>query len=388
MFDTAAPIFAPLLLPSDAEALAACGRLAAAFVPATVAVNDRLLPLARGARERAQTLFVDPRTATFQFEGYVSMEDIRALPYSPGRGTLGALWGPSQFTRPFRQEVIRDVAALQVDVGADVIMAPYFHIPSPQHAWLEVAVDIARETRERAGRRPVAVSVCVDIDAMLAEAERVTYADAFVETGADVFLVTVVNFDEREATPAEVRAVFDLLARLGRAAPVLLLYVGRVGLAAVANGAAGYGGGSLELEAHPRRYLREGLVNLHSDAHYLPGAMLRLPVRLAAAVAEHIPETDAAGSPLATRMVRRLRTQRALDAKAGEVQWLGTYGAAARREALHGRLESALELCRRAQAELLQDGAGELARSDFHYLEVLRELVGGEQAEMIGGAGF
>ena len=30
-------------------------------------------------------------------------------------------------------------------------------------------------------------------------------------------------------------------------------------------------GGALELEAHPRSYLREGLVNLRANAHYLPG---------------------------------------------------------------------------------------------------------------------
>jgi len=388
MFDPDNPVFAPLLLPTDRDALKSCGPLQAAILPATVAVNERLAPLHLEARGKAASLLVDPRTAAFQFEGYVSMEDVRALPYSPGRGTLGALWAPEQFSRPYREMVIGGVVALQEHLHADAIAAPYFLVPGPDHPWLEVAVDIGRETRARAGKKPVVVNVCVDIDSILAAPPRATFSDAFSDTGADLFMLTVVNFDEVEATPDEVRAVLDLLSRLGTSAPTLLLYVGRAGLAAVAHGAAGFGGGSLELEAHPRRYLREGLVNLHSDTHYLPGAMLRLPVRLAASVAERVPQADATDAPLATRLVRRVRAQRALDAKAGEALWLGNYTGSERPAALKGRLDEALRVCETAQVELADGDSEPLTRSAFHYLEVLREIAGGEKAELLGGASF
>ncbi len=388
MFDRNEPVFAPLLLPSDEGALETCGPLQAAILSATVAVSDRLDPLRRMARLRAAKLIIDPRTAVFQFEGYMSMEDMRALPYSPGQATLGTLWHPNQFSRDRRQQVIQAVAALQVHLEADAIVAPYFLIPAPDHEWLEVAVDVAQETRRHAGERPVAVNVCVDIDSILVESARSTYGDAFGESSADLFLLTVVNLDEREATPDEARAVLDLLARLSQTAPAMLLYAGRLGLSAIAAGAVGYAGGTLELEAHPRSYLREGLVNLRANAHYLPGAMVRLPVRQAAAVAACVPTTDAANTPLATRLVQRERVRRALDAKTAETRWLGGYAESERESALSHRFEGALVLCQQARSELEQADGEQLARSAFHYLEVLREVAGGEKAELLGGPAF
>lgn len=390
MFNRNAPVFAPLLLPSDEGALAICSPLRAAILPATAAVSDRLAPFGRTVRQRTGMLIVDPRTAVFQFEGYLSMEDLRALPYSPGKSTLGTLWRPDQFSRNQRRELIEAVTAVQVHLEADIIVAPYFLVPNPRHDWLPVAVEAAIETRARAGDRPVAVNVCVDIDTILAEPSRSAYGEAFADSHADLFLLTVVNLDEREATPDEVRAVLDLLDRLSRTAPSMLLYAGRLGLSAIAAGAVGYAGGALELEAHPQRYLREGLVNLRANAHYLPGAMVKLPVRAAAAVADSVPAVDAPDTPLATRLVNRERVRRALDAKAAEVHWLGGYAEGERQAALKGRLDEAIILCREAQAALARSDADAdpLARSAFHYLEVLREVAGGEQAELLGSTLF
>jgi hypothetical protein len=388
MFDRNAPVYAPLLLPSDEQALATCGPLQAAILSATTAVSDRLASFRQVARERAAKLIVDPRTAVFQFEGYMSMEDMRALPYSPDRTAPGTLWQAHQFSRGRRREVIQAVAAVQVHLGVDAIVAPYFLVPDPSHDWLEVAVDVARETRAQAGDRPVAVNVCVDIDTILAEGARASYGDAFCETGADLFFLTVVNLDEREATPNEVRAVLDLLARLSRAAPSMLLYAGRLGLSAIAAGAVGYAGGTLELEAHPRSYLREGFVNLRANAHYLPGAMVRLPVRQATAVAACVPATDILNTPPATRLVQRERVRRALDAKTAETRWLAGYSESERESALVSRLAGALALCQEAQSGLERGDGEKLARSAFHYLEVLREVAGGEKAELLGSASF
>ncbi len=71
MFDHNDPVYAPLLLPSDEDALATCGPLQAAILSATTAVSHRLESFRRLARRRAAKLIVDPRTAGFQFEGYM-----------------------------------------------------------------------------------------------------------------------------------------------------------------------------------------------------------------------------------------------------------------------------------------------------------------------------
>ncbi len=386
MFESGESIYAPLLLSADEDAVDECSGLDAAIIPATVAMNPRMERFRQRARDKSRTLIVDPRSAMFQFEGYMSMEDVRSLPYSPGLSTLGALWTPEQFTREFRAATARQVLQVQQHLGADVAIAPYFFVATPDHAWLEVAVEFGREMRVLAGRLPVAVAVCVDIDAILPSLARERFADAFSNVDADLFMLTVINFDELEATPEEARAVLDLLNRLAQFAPVMPQYVGRFGLTAIAHGAIGYAGGALELDSHPQRYLREGLNNLHSDAHYLDVAMMRLPVRLAAAVTEVVPEADTVGRP-PTWLVRRRRIRHALNAKTSEARWLGALAPAERRGTLETRFAGALSHCV-AAADALADATEELGRGRYHYLEVLRELLGGPEAELLGGAGF
>jgi hypothetical protein len=377
-----------MLLPPDQPGVDAGGALDAAVVSATCATNERLLPLWRSARERARCLLVDPRSAAFQFEGYVSMEDVRSLPYSPGQGTLGGIWQAGGFRRDRRAELIREAFTLQRHLEADLALAPYFFVPDPGHDWLGVAIDTAIESRDAAGDLPLGVGVLVDIDTLLRDSVQPTLAEAFGACAADLFVVTVIDFDEIKASPEEVRAVIDFLGRLQRHAPAMLWHTGRAGLAAIARGAAGYAGGVLELETHPRRYLREGMINLHANAHYLPGIMLRLPVRDAAAVAAEEPDADRDGAPAATRLVQRERVRLALDSKNAEIAALAALPAGDRAAALASRFDSAYRLCDAVRDRTTDAGGPALTLSQYHYLEVLREICGGEPATVLLDPGF
>ncbi len=383
MFSNGRPFFAPILLPADHAALAESPRQHAAILSVTYAMNPRNAPLFDLASERVDRLFVDPRTASFQFEGYLSMEDYRKVPYSPGKLTLGSLWQPRDFAqRERRSELIEAVGEAQVALGADVLIAPYLLVADVEHPWLAIAGDLAREALAARRRHPMAVAVCVEIDAVLTAANRAALCDTFQSLEPEAFLLTVVNFDEIEASPEEVRAVNDLLQRLGAGGvPVVLMYAGRAGLTAIVAGAAGYAGGGLELESHPKRYYREGLVNLHANAYYLPGCMLRLPVRLAEAVARCTPEALATDEGNPSTKVYRQRLTAALAAKQAEATALAELPADARAGWLQMRLDSALEICHQARSALDGNaGSSRLPEGTFHYLEVLREVAGGPAA--------
>ncbi len=391
MLSLGGPFFAPILLPSDHDALAESPRLDAAVLSVTYAMNPRNAALFELASERVDRLLIDPRTASFQFEGYLSMEDYRKVPYSPGKLTLGTLWQPRDFaTRERRAGLIDAVCEAQATLGADVLIAPYLLVADVDHPWLQIAGDLASEALSARRRQPMAVAVCVEIDAVLGTAQRETLCAAFETLRPEAFLVTVVNFDEIEASPEEAQAVDDLLARLGAGGvPVVLMYAGRAGLAAIVSGAAGYAGGGLELESHPKRYYREGLVNLHANAYYLPGCMLRLPVRLADAVARAIPEALATDTGFPATKVYRRRLTAALAAKEAEVTTLSQLPVEGRAGWLRARLDAALAIC--AQAQTALDGSsGEtrLSSGAFHYLEVLREVAGGPAARRPEHADF
>ena len=383
MFSSDRSFFAPILMPSDREALASSPPQHAAVLSITYAMNPRNSALFELAANRVERLLVDPRTASFQFEGYLSMEDYRKIPYSPGKLTLGSLWEPRDFaTRQQRAGLIESVCESQVANGAHTLIAPYVLVSDVEHPWLPIAVDLAAETLSGNRRQPLAVAVCVEIDAVLTAPQRSVLCAAFSQLEPELFLLTVVNFDEVEASPEEVHAVMDLVKRLGAGGiPVLLMYTGRVGLLAIASGAAGYAGGGLELESHPKRYFREGLVNLHANTCYLPGCMLRLPVRLADAIARQLPETLGADEGLPATKVYRQRMTAALIAKHAEVQALAELPEAARVGALRARIDGALEVCERARA-MLDDGTDKppMSGGTSHYLEVLREVAGGPAA--------
>ncbi len=388
MFDPNRPVFVPILLPGDRDAFAATGQWDAALLTASQWVNPRTRSLCELARARATTLLVDPKTACYQYEGYMSMEDLRAVRYSPGGGTLGSLWQPRDFSgRTRRAELTREVFAAQTEMGADLLLAPYFFVTAAEHPWLQVSVDTLAEAIALGADRPVGGLVCVDIDALLGPGRLDLIASAYESLRPALWVMVVINHDELAASPVEMRAVTGLLERLGASAPVLHAYAGRGGLVAAAAGAAGYAAGGLELETHPRRYFREGLINLHANTYYLRGCMVQLPTRQAQAVAEAVPAAlggESADPPI-TRLVSRRRTARALRAKRAELDGLGSAPDSA--NWLRRRLDAALAVCTKAREEL----AGEpeaISPGSYHYLEVMREMVGGPVTSIPDEAGF
>lgn len=390
MLSTSDPAFVPILLPRDREAYAAGGQWRATIIAATYGMNPRTRPLCDLARDRSETLIVDPKTAQYQFEGYMSMEDARAVPYSPGRSTLGTLWQPGDFDQPrARARLTDEVFALQERLGADLLLAPYFLVPHPDHPWLAIAADCVREALDREAPAPVGAVVCVELDALLhGGVQRVAAAWSGIRPA--LMLVIVVDHDEREASPDEMRAVMALLESLQESgAPVAPAYAGRLGLAATTMGAAGYAAGALELESHPKRYFREGLVNLPSNSYYLPGAMVRLPVREAAAVSAVRPDALGRDSadPGPARLVKRRRLKRALEAKRRELRQI--HRAPEPLLQLRERLDSALELCGDARQRLHAQNSPEAPTAGaYHYLEVVREMCGGPPASIPADAGI
>jgi hypothetical protein len=215
VFNADQPVYVPILLPKDLGALEQTPPQAAIMISAVYGGNPRLRDLVTSARARAETLLVDPQTPHFQFEGYMSRPDYRALPYGPGRGALGTLWEPARFARAAaRADLIESVFAAQRKLGADLLLSPYFFVPHPQHPWLETSRACAREAISMSPRQPVGVPICVDIDALVDPEHRARIAGVYADVGAAVFWVTIVNYDERRADPRDVHAVMAFLRAL------------------------------------------------------------------------------------------------------------------------------------------------------------------------------
>lgn len=395
MLDVNQPIYVPILLPNDRPALAAAGRQQATLLSAVYGTNPRLADLCVVARQQSGTLLVDPKTPYFQFEGYMSMPDYRALRYSPGRRTLGAVWTPDNFAHSTRRRrLVDDVFGVQEQMGADLLLAPYFYVRHAEHPWLRVARACAEQSLEADTRRTVGVPVCVDIDAILDARHRSTIAAAFTGLAAAFYWLTVVNYDERLADPRDVAAVMalvDALVATGR--PVVLSHVGCTGLLAIAHGAAGYAAGTHGLEAHPRRFFREMMGSVLANTYYLDECKVRCPVRTAEALLRSgirwrdypCSCTACAGSVGVSSMVSRRLTIHALSRRRAEVESLSAVPLEERESALRDHLSVALALCNEAASELQRSGSEErLGRGDFHYLEVLLEAAGGPPATIPG----
>lgn len=390
VFDPSRPIFAPILHLPDRDSIVAGPPLAAAVLPSTCAVRPPLARLLEVARRRTSCLIVDPRTPYFQYEGYMGMEDLRALSYGPGGGTLGQLWVPDDFaSADARGRLTSEVLALQRSCGADVLLPPYFFVREAEHPWLEVNRDFAAETLDRGAPEPLGVAIAVRLDAITGAEDRRRVLDAYSGLHPDVFWVTVVDYDEIQASPAEVRAVLDLIAGLGAGgSPVLPAYLGRTGLVAIARGAAGYCSGLRGLETHPLANYREGLGGQTVNLHYLRQHLMHLRAPLAesvlAASGDGGDRCDCAACADGRRvglMVTRRLISHALHCHQAEVAELVAVPAAGRIEALRGRFATALAACRDAAATLASvEGGPTLPHGAFHYLEVLVEITGGPPA--------
>jgi len=384
------PAYIPILLPNDATVLAHLPHGSALMLSAVYSANPRLQPLIDGARERATFLLVDPKTAYFQFEGYMSMPEYRALPYSPGRGTLGTLWEPPRFSGvAARSALIDDVFALQRQMGADVLLAPYFYIPHPRHAWLEVSSAFATDAVASSPGLPVGVPVCVDIDALIEPGDMEAVAAAYQGLDAALFWLTIVNFDERRADPGDARAVLALVRALrSGGAPVVLSHVGRTGLLAIAGGAAGYAAGTHALETHPRALFREMMGSRPANSYYMHECYIHLAVRQAQACLEL--ETSRAHptcgcaacghQATVTRMVSRRLALHSMLHRFNEVDELRAVAPADRHDFLIRRFSDALERAPELSQAIAEGGAPPIRDGEFHYLEVLREAGGGPAA--------
>jgi hypothetical protein len=390
VIDNSHPVYVPILMPNDLAALRETPSRRALMLSAVCHRNERLADLVATARARAETLLVDPKTPHFQFEGYMSMPDYRALPYSPGQGALGTLWEPSRFARrEARAELIDAVFAVQRELGADLLLAPYFYVPHHEHRWLEVGRACAREATAASAREPIGVPLCIDIDALIDPEHLRHIVAAYSDIPAALFWVTIINYDERRADPRDALTVMQLLHELqADGTPVVLSHTGRSGLVAIARGAAGYAAGSHGLEDHPRSYFREMMGSRPANSYYLHECFVHLGVRqaqacleLEGAVAHETCDCPACGNDTAVaRMVSRRLSQHAMWRRFLEIEDLRGAAPEARCEHLIEGFSTALERVPELSAALVATGRPPIREGDYHYLEVLREAAGGPAA--------
>lgn len=390
MIDTDQPLYVPLLLPNDVAALRQVEPLRAGMISAVCHGNGRLGELVGAARERCRTLLVDPKTPHFQFEGYMSMPGYRALPYSPGRGALGTLWQPARFARrEARRELIDAVFSVQRELGADLLLAPYFYVPHHEHRWLEVSRDCAHEALSMSPGPPVGIPMSIDIDALIEPDHRARIAAAFTDLDAPLFWVTIVNYDERRADPRDARTVMAFLRELqATGAAVVLSHTGRTGLVAIARGAAGYAAGSHGLEHHPRSYFREMMGSRPANSYYLHSCYFHLAVRQAQKCLQlEDPRAHpgcncpaCAGETRVARMVSRRLALHSMCRRIIEIETLRRVAPERRCDDLVEVFSDALERAPQLSAALVDCDEGPLRDGDYHYLEILREAAGGPAA--------
>ncbi len=215
MIDPEKPSFIPILLPSDGPLLSGGDKCEALLLSAVYGANPRLGDFCARARTLTDTLLVDPKTPYFQFAGYMSMPDYRALPYSPGRHTLGSMWEAEHFSSERRRGwLVEQVFAVQNEMDADILLAPYFYVRSVNDPWLRVARDCALGAIRARADTPVGVVLSIDIDAIISAEHRTILCAAFKDLDVDLFWINVVNFNEIEAEPTDVAAVIALVGDL------------------------------------------------------------------------------------------------------------------------------------------------------------------------------
>jgi len=112
-----------------------------------------------------------------------------------------------------------------------IVVAPYFHLTSTTFGeWVAVNINFAKDSEEYAlsERVPLAVQIVISRDLLVDRELRTMLVKRYRNAGVDanVFLIWVDSFSEREASERELAGFIDLVNDLGSISPVVNLYGG------------------------------------------------------------------------------------------------------------------------------------------------------------------
>lgn len=218
--------------------------------------------LLNATRQQCDVLIVDPLTHAFTYRGYLNKPTFTNLPYAPPALLNAAALRDQGRVRGFAE----DVLGYEVEVGADILVAPYLYTRDMDDGRLAANNRlIAEALRFPRGDRPIYAMVCVAASVLESPVQTQDLIVQYREPDLDGYLMMIENFDDRQVPAEMLMGMARLVQALSRDRDVVVCSIASYGQVMTALGANGFSAGVGWLETFRESNLQPGRTGFPAD---------------------------------------------------------------------------------------------------------------------------
>jgi len=206
---------------------------------------------------KTKYLAVDPRTPIFQFGGHSNRPTYRILRYAiPPNRTLTS----QNFNGQFTTQYTNDVVVEQRQHSNNIIIPPYFYFTDDNDTWFNVNLDCANESSKiKNTGENILMFVLFDCTLLLRPQALTSVSNHLISCNVDGYYLVAADLDPLTINPTFVYGYQSLVSQLAATKrPVIVAQAGKLGLALIASGAAGYAMGFSKLDSIALNTFRQG----------------------------------------------------------------------------------------------------------------------------------
>lgn len=193
-------------------------------------------------------LVVDPRTPIYQFGGHTGKPTYNQVQYAipPNR-----ILRPQDFNSQFTPQYTGQVLTEQRQRNTTVLVPPYFHFSDANDPWFQVSINcVAEANRQRHANEDLLMFVLFDCSLLLRSQDIAAIAQSLAGTAADGYYLLAADLEPLNLTNSMIMGYQELVTQLAATGrPVIPAQAGRLGLALIGSGAAGYAIGFRKLDS-------------------------------------------------------------------------------------------------------------------------------------------
>lgn len=232
-------------------------------------------------------VLIDPNTAELEHQGYFIKKTFMRLPYLPQQALVPDDFLSGTDGLSYSKEFAESVLATQFNLGADVLLTPYFNAKSLRSPWHKVNMllgQLCHDIRtEYSYDKPVWQVVCISAEAIGSETKVNQLVSELINLDTNGYFLLINGFSDRSSGTEELESVALLVNKLSKyRKPVIMGAVDAFGLFMCALGAQGFSAGICWMDSYDEtNFLRDLGGRLEETMRerfiYMPEMFIKLP---------------------------------------------------------------------------------------------------------------
>ncbi len=229
-------------------------------------------------------LMVDPNTAKLEYKPCVQKKTYQLLSYCPEEDGLT----PDDFLDDqYADQFSIDVLDTQAELGANILLTPYFVAKTTKSPWYDVNLKLAQKSIEAKNEQSINqdtyATICLNIADLMNEDSRKKVVNDYKHLDVEGYYILAEGLHDRTSGKEELFSVLKVIEDLSSSKkPVLLGSVDGLGMIASGFGSAGFSAGICWLESFNEANFTQILEGRKEDGMrerfiYIPETFIKFP---------------------------------------------------------------------------------------------------------------